>query len=1113
MKENNDQNSEPLLNSLNTNLENLKITVNEYNKNLGEFNSSVLKPLVTKSYSITYLKNQIEKQQSNLKKIFEKEIKKLEEKNTSEIIKLRDEYIKENSGNMHDKCFKFGKKRILLIIVSLFHFIYMLGIHGILFALLREIKREIYFRIKEKYPKFDTKTFDDYYSTSSMNDSSKINFSYLTAFLSDILIAKTSISIVYVFSVNLNIIIILLLFIKRFLSIEELENEKHYSGGELAVFIIIYCIIYIIASLISLYPFSISQKIGKNNHWINIFIMGSLTLAVFSKNLLLTWKFYNNNKWLHIVIMFFSGLFLIIYLNYYKKELNSFYIDENFINEISDKENKIKENNINENTEIEKEIKEKNKEKIKEKIPADYILGYLIIKNDFTTIIITIKGFWGYICSILKNAKIWYIIFINLCSRAQKLKFKTEYKKAYKENTYLLSINFLFSYFIYVGVIIIIKYLEVGKKKEKNDENERNNINSIESNKPKTKNDNEIQEVKADDVINNLDLSDKNKIKEKQNNNKKENSPINIINDKKNLIINIDKNNKIHINSTNDIVNISDDKNVIFICKNNDIIIEQKKNLNLNVKNLVNIDKQNNVTINKIQRLQDENNLNNNDNIIKFDENNNLIIGKNTNSNIEINNKNNTIKIDNKNNINIYKIENEDKNLNKDNKNKNICNNQEKKSIKKYLCEKKNINIDNNNNEIIKIDNRNNIDINKIKNSSIEINYDNNIVNIDNKNSISLNKKNNEIIKEKNGKIKNSNKKNNDIMVYYDNTNNIQVNKIKDTFLKIITDNNCFNFDNDNQFNINNNSEKNEKNKNNIFNYKNSKENYNKNNNLIHIEDMNNINNEKNEDLEDSFGKINKEDTSEINTNENKKSKSNELIQNKDEEINDEFPLISIYNGKNLININKKFMTNDSKIKFNIINEKESNILSNDETSINDNDNQNNEENKSYNDNSENKYSEADKNIDLDNENYYINIDKSKNILIIKEITEPSNPYFREKVIILFIMSENLLMAIFSLICFFDLNKLLNEVLFYISIFLSGSFNFILYDYYSFSTSQSEYLTLSGIISVSQLIFRGLEFFDSYFSLENNLWYFIQMLISLLGSILCICYYLYIIYS
>jgi len=65
MKENNDQNSEPLLNSLNTNLENLKKTVNEYNKNLGEFNSSVLKPLVTKSYSITYLKNQIEKQQSN----------------------------------------------------------------------------------------------------------------------------------------------------------------------------------------------------------------------------------------------------------------------------------------------------------------------------------------------------------------------------------------------------------------------------------------------------------------------------------------------------------------------------------------------------------------------------------------------------------------------------------------------------------------------------------------------------------------------------------------------------------------------------------------------------------------------------------------------------------------------------------------------------------------------------------------------------------------------------------------------------------------------------------------------------------------------------------------
>ena len=111
---------------------------------------------------------------------------------------------------------------------------------------------------------------------------------------------------------------------------------------------------------------------------------------------------------------------------------------------------------------------------------------------------------------------------------------------------------------------------------------------------------------------------------------------------------------------------------------------------------------------------------------------------------------------------------------------------------------------------------------------------------------------------------------------------------------------------------------------------------------------------------------------------------------------------------------------------------------------------------------------------------------------------------FREKAIIICIMIDDILMFIFSFISFFKRI----EFFIYFSIVISGAFNFLLYDYFSFSTASGEYLTLSGIISISQSAFRILELFDTLLYLDYDFWYFIQSFFSISGVALCI-WYLY----
>ena len=128
----------------------------------------------------------------------------------------------------------------------------------------------------------------------------------------------------------------------------------------------------------------------------------------------------------------------------------------------------------------------------------DYIGGNIFIKTDLIYSFITIKGFGKYILSIIFNDKILFILLINFCSRAQKLKLKTEYKNEIKDVNWLFS-NFLFSflgYFIIYSIIGLINFFyeccyksccirdkeKKGCKSGDNDKSNEDNENTINDN-------------------------------------------------------------------------------------------------------------------------------------------------------------------------------------------------------------------------------------------------------------------------------------------------------------------------------------------------------------------------------------------------------------------------------------------------------------------------------------------------------------------------------------------------------------------------------------------------------------------------------------------------------
>ena len=172
----------------------------------------------------------------------------------------------------------------LFIIISIFHYLAMTEVEGLLFSLFGEIKKIITFWAKDKYT--TNKTFYDFLKNSTLNDTAQINFNYLLSILSPFLIKNNRLFKSYLFSILLIFICFLICWSVNFLDEEQLKENTPYDSKTIILLIIIYIILYLFASLISLIPHKIIIT-NKNFTWGYLFLINlSLTLGVIFKNII-----------------------------------------------------------------------------------------------------------------------------------------------------------------------------------------------------------------------------------------------------------------------------------------------------------------------------------------------------------------------------------------------------------------------------------------------------------------------------------------------------------------------------------------------------------------------------------------------------------------------------------------------------------------------------------------------------------------------------------------------------------------------------------------------------------------------------------------------------------
>ena len=98
-----------------------------------------------------------------------------------------------------------------------------------------------------------------------------------------------------------------------------------------------------------------------------------------------------------------------------------------------------------------------------------------------------------------------------------------------------------------------------------------------------------------------------------------------------------------------------------------------------------------------------------------------------------------------------------------------------------------------------------------------------------------------------------------------------------------------------------------------------------------------------------------------------------------------------------------------------------------------------------------------------------------------------------------FILIESISIIILSLIASFEIPEEWIKWISFKAIAISGSVNFVFSEYYSYQ--EINYLSISGTVSIAQMIFRGIEFLVEPF--EKNVWYFIQFIPAIGAIIAC----------
>ena len=352
------------------------------------------------------------------------------------------------------------------------------------------------------------KTFYYYLTNSNYHDSSQINFNYFTSLFSLAVIGlignKYKIEIIYLISIIVIGLISLVLIFSDYLTEEDIrgknndpENSEPKNYGKLKLsfnFIMTYIIIYVLAGFISLLPNKLLDDYIKRNKittdknisflfiFMNFVIGSSVTVKNFVNFYIIdNYGLDSISSILALeIIMFFSLalIFLLFLFSFNSSCYNSFSCIECLFH--CDCYNTLREKCLNkvfiQGPLLEEDLNESVNYDFgdnniirgkKQDYKVEYLGGYIFVKTENIYSFIAIKGFFKYISSILTNVKIIFIFFINLCSRMQKLKFKTDYKKKITDNCWLFSI-FLWSFVAYLiiyGIISLIIYCS--KKREK----------------------------------------------------------------------------------------------------------------------------------------------------------------------------------------------------------------------------------------------------------------------------------------------------------------------------------------------------------------------------------------------------------------------------------------------------------------------------------------------------------------------------------------------------------------------------------------------------------------------------------------------------------------------
>jgi len=298
-----------------------------------------------------------------------------------------------------------------------------------MYSLFEELKRGWFFYTNQS-DKVTDDSFKIIIENSNLKDTSQINFFYLFSLFTPFILNICNIYILYFICCAVNIIILI-----RIYFIDKNEKFRDYDIESFSLNVIApFVSLYIFTGFIASTPFLIlkSFKELKNKApWFTWLINLVNVLAVIIKivcieNLMFTDNLILNHLFLYIIgISITFIIFIIFYIiscccceEYLKKE---------------------------------------------EKNLIDYKFGKIYISSEYFEIAIKTKTCYHFCCSML-NRKLIFLLIVNFCSRASKLKFKNEYNNNFideSENNsiWYIIINFACSFLIFIIYSLIFNCL------------------------------------------------------------------------------------------------------------------------------------------------------------------------------------------------------------------------------------------------------------------------------------------------------------------------------------------------------------------------------------------------------------------------------------------------------------------------------------------------------------------------------------------------------------------------------------------------------------------------------------------------------------------------------